>query len=667
MVASGRAWWGGWLLVLLGFVGLGGAGGPSAGAEEPAPASLVDWLKERREDASFEARARLYRERVGPEAYTGSSEQNSRLLQVLRGGGLKPAPREAPRPPGVPEVRRQVEVGGLKVLYDLSTLVLQLELPEDVRFEGDGWQVRTPKPERVEDAAIFPRLPVEQLGFVSAAVLAQKAKQFDDGLYAAVELAVQAGPQGKGALLQRLRERLNAAGARDEAAQVVEAAARLGAVDGPGVQGIEREVRTRLAKFQATAERSKPLGFYTWSKALARIFQQDRMLQSPLHEPGLLLGALRADPLAQEAYRRLLGLYEGLTNPYVGSDLRPWLDAPSSALPAGGVYLLPPSRAHETDLAKLLWGASGVPEGANLFDELIRAVRAGTVSLEPSASSGWYDRQTWALEPLLRPELTPEARHLDLGPRYRDHLAKLFKGLLALTRETHVKQLEGPSITSPAPPRRWPIHVRLPFTLEPLPTHYERRAEAYAFVRGVLTKHLGPDGLASLKRLTAEGPVALGLAAELEQMESLMRGAAETSRAELGLPPGTEAAATAALESWTRWRAGLATDPDLARDARMMVPVFYDLERRKTKVWVFLGWTRQALEAAIKTPPQLLESTPLVALPTWDGNVFFHVEAGEIHAPVVAEVYVTQLLDRAEFRAHCDRFKTRSAILTNLR
>jgi hypothetical protein len=33
----------------------------------------------------------------------------------------------------------------------------------------------------------------------------------------------------------------------------------------------------------------------------------------------------------------------------------------------------------------------------------------------------------------------------------------------------------------------------------------------------------------------------------------------------------------------------------------------------------------------------------------------------------MAEVYVSQLLDRDEFRRHCDRFKTREAILANLR
>jgi hypothetical protein len=35
--------------------------------------------------------------------------------------------------------------------------------------------------------------------------------------------------------------------------------------------------------------------------------------------------------------------------------------------------------------------------------------------------------------------------------------------------------------------------------------------------------------------------------------------------------------------------------------------------------------------------------------------------------PVTAEVYVDRILNRDEFRAHCDRYKTPSAILRNLR
>ena len=35
--------------------------------------------------------------------------------------------------------------------------------------------------------------------------------------------------------------------------------------------------------------------------------------------------------------------------------------------------------------------------------------------------------------------------------------------------------------------------------------------------------------------------------------------------------------------------------------------------------------------------------------------------------PVTAEVYITQILNRDEFRKHCDTYKTQSAILKNLK
>ncbi len=168
------------------------------------------------------------------------------------------------------------------------------------------------------------------------------------------------------------------------------------------------------------------------------------MLQSPM-EPAdarSVIEALASSPASLAIYRRMLRCYERLTNAYAYPDLRPMLE-PSPAAPGKEpVYFLPPSRAHETDLAKRLWGQTGVPEGANLMDRLIEEVQAGRLSLEPTATSGWYDRQTWSLEPLLRPDATPEAAHLNLGKNYRAYLVELFKGLLALTRETHVKQLD---------------------------------------------------------------------------------------------------------------------------------------------------------------------------------------------------------------------------------
>jgi hypothetical protein len=656
--------------LVLAALALGGLTGASATADDP-PVSVVDWLKAKGEDASLEARRAAYARLVGGGAYTGSAEQNVLLLRALTASRGAPGarPTSANGAQTAPRTLRQHDV---EVTYDPSSLVLHLELEVDVRWAGGRRSPMDPTPqERVEEPAVLPTLPRDGATFVSAAVLAQKAKQFDDGLYAAVEEAFEVGDDGKREMLRRIRARLAAAGARDRGAEVVEAAARLGAVPGNGPDGIEAAVVGRLAEFEGDAKRSKTIGFYPWPDELKRVFRQDRMLQTELERKDVrsVVEALDADPAARATYVRMLTCYERLTNPYASADLRGMLGRATGPASDDRVRVLPPSRAHETELAKRLWKDRPIPEGANLMDLLVAEVQSGKLSLAPTAASGWYDRQTWAYEPLLRPESTPEAPHVTCGERYRKYLVELFKGLLALTRETHVKQLEcWASAMAMARPAKSPISVELPFTVEPLPTHYARRADAYAFVRTVLEQTFGPASVAALHRLTADGPVSSDLATELTFMETLFRGAAEVSRAEIGAPAGGKGPEVEAARSMFRWWTGTyGFDPDLAADARMMVPVFFDAERQQTKVWVFLGWTRQALRTSVLKQPRVLKAEKLTELPTWDGQVNFYVPGTALYAPVVAEIYVTRILDRTEMRRRCDERKTRSAILASLR
>ena len=315
------------LLVCLA-IALGGAAGGPAVADD-TPVSVVDWLKAKGEDASLEARRGLFARLVGGEAYVGSAEQNVRLLAAL----VSPsgtAGRGATLAGPAPAQPRLVQLEGLEVTYDLGPLVLSLELAEDLRWANpEGAIGNAPRvPDAVEEPPVLPTLPAETPGFVCAALLAQKAKQFDDGLYAAVEEALQTGPDGKRDLLRRLRERLTAAGARDAGTEVIEAAARLGAAPGPTPAVIEPAVVRRLAAFEADPKRSKPLGFYPWTHQLKQVFRQDRMLQTGLSvtEAKSVVEALRADPVARATYVRLLRCYERLTNPYAYRDLRALLE-----------------------------------------------------------------------------------------------------------------------------------------------------------------------------------------------------------------------------------------------------------------------------------------------------------------------------------------------------
>jgi hypothetical protein len=101
----------------------------------------------------------------------------------------------------------------------------------------------------------------------------------------------------------------------------------------------------------------------------------------------------------------------------------------------------------------------------------------------------------------------------------------------------------------------------------------------------------------------------------------------------------------------------------------MMVPVFYDMQRKKTKIWAFLGWAPKAVSISFAKEPKVEEIRDKADKPVTDEDVEVHFvgDYGELMYPVIAEVYVTKLLDRDEFRRHCDLYKTRSAILGELK
>ena len=563
-----------------------------------------------------------------------------------------------------------------RVTLDLSRQVLRLSVPEDRSFDY---------PPKAVEAPLLPSFAATGLDtsqFAPAAALALKAKQFDDGLYAAVEMATSAGigrfPAKRDFLLKLLRALQS--DSNRTAAAILAAAARL---DGQRPQ-VSAEVAAQAEELQkeflANELRSKPLGFYTWSKELASIFQRDRMLQTEIKEEAArpLAAALARDEKLLMAYTSLLILTEKLTNPLAWSDLRESAqELKEGRTPdfSGRLSLFPPSRAHETDLIKKLYGDRPIPEGFNLADEMVKRIRVGTLDLRPSATSGWYDYQTYALEALVAPDRMPESKHLALDESYRKELVGLFKALLALTRETHIKQLEVPMAGAAALPARVMLHIYPHLTLEPLATYYLRRARSYRFVREVCQGAFGPEGLEHLRRLTAAGPVNLSLLAELRLMDALFQGAYLQTCEEIGMKPeeagglGSPKEASADRALLGAWLASVGKDPDLGNDVRMMVPVFYDVIRKKTKVWAVLGIATRPLEvsyASVPTVEQIEGPDGKVVKPN-DVEVVFEEESRRIAYIASAEVYVSRLLNRKEFRDHCDQYKTYQAIVSNLK
>jgi hypothetical protein len=118
----------------------------------------------------------------------------------------------------------------------------------------------------------------------------------------------------------------------------------------------------------------------------------------------------------------------------------------------------------------------------------------------------------------------------------------------------------------------------------------------------------------------------------------------------------------------------------------MMVPVFCDVERRKTKVWAFLGWRTTSVNVYYRVEPTVLgvdarqqpETADRLSVlrqkfrklpqgsPAGPPPIAFGADCYEFAVPAMAEVYVDRLLNRDEFREHCDRHRTREAIVANL-
>lgn len=571
---------------------------------------------------------------------------------------------------------RTVITGGFTVELDLTSQVLAVTAPIDRDFDYRGGF----EPGLAEARLRATLGQTNKTNFLSASVLAQKAKIFDDGLYAAVEVAAQNGAgrhAGKASLLSSLGRALVETDplVAGNAQELLLGAASLGKVPvEPILPSVEPHVRRAVEQFLADEMRSKPISFYTWSEQLRNIFQQDRMLQGEIDAAGIkaIANALLRDPEARSAYENHLRLVSRLTNPFVKPDLRKVLEAMdrnSADVAADDVAFFPPSVAHETNIARKLYGDKLIPEDFVLADEMIRQIRSDELNLEPRDDSGWYDYQTWSLEPLVIPERMPESKCLYLDDEYRKLLLELFKGMLSLNRETHVKQLEVPLCGAAAGGREEKVFIDInpALSAEPLVTHYLRRAVGYRFIRTVLEEAFGIRALQGMHRLTRSGPVTTSLADELSAIETLFFGAHVRVSRELGLTPdtvlGSNGSASYAADQFASWISNLSSDEDLSVDLRAMVPVFYDVERRKTKVWAFLGWADRSITISFVQPPKATIRDLNGECVSRPPEIRWGLLYEQLQYPVTAELYVDRILDRDEFRKVCDSCVTRSAIL----
>jgi hypothetical protein len=583
--------------------------------------------------------------------------------------------------------------------FNQSAAVIRLDVPM-IRPDSEA-ELLTLYPSYAAAAAVSQKHGRTLLPSVN--LLDGKAKQFDDGLYAALDQAYYRGLDGKlhghVQLVERLYEKV---GKDSPAAPFLAAGLELAGVQVAVADTAQKDalVRELLAREVA----SKPIGFYTWNETLAACFRFLRFFQRQFGADELAVPLALAQALAQDEalladYRKAVDFYAKLTNPYSCLSVADLVgqkpaDASSFAalckekhVPHAAVALFPLSTARETVLFEKLF-PTGLPENADLMRELVRRIRSGEIDLKPGPNSGWYEYQVYALETFLLPEKGEERSKLLLTKAYKKRMLEAFQALVTKRRETHLRQMEFATMAFHPPAK---VSPRL--RVEPCPSYYLRTARAYAFLADFLEAAVGQETLRALHGLKQGGERRPDLLGELHDMRDLFYGLYLVSADDIGLKPAFLEKEPVDVEKCygraTAWLPKALEDEDLAADTRVSVPIFVDPGRGVTRLWATLGVRLAKLDASYARPPQIKLAPEALKKDPQDRQPLGHragnqpgakndwqpVEShtlAESHylIPVdqFAEVELTQsrVLTREELRAVCDREKTKEAIVAAL-
>lgn len=499
-----------------------------------------------------------------------------------------------------------------------------------------------------------------------------KAKQFDDGLVAALDQAWLRGIEGHlTSHVTLVRRVLDRVGPSSRAAPFL--AAALDLAGAPANVADEPRMRALRDGFLEDELRSKPVAFYAWSETLARCFRVVRFLGTEFPREDAVVreiaAALATDEPLRRDYDDAVAFCAGLTNP---PSCRP-MTMLAGAKPEDTIAFLPPASMREDDLFARLF-PRGIPPAAGLMKELIRRVRSGEVDLTPRADGGWYDRQTFALETLLLTDRSDERAKVAFNASYKQRLLQAFAALLTKRRETHaahkrVLELGDTGWELPKP------EIRPRLRVEPCLTYYLRTARAYSFLADFLESAVGTDALHALHGLREGGERPLDLATELRSIRDLFYGCYLVGAQDLGmkprLAPDEPVDAPRCRDAALAWIAHAYEDPDLAADTRVCVAVASDRSRPVTRIWGTLGVRLVKLRVSYGQRPRFRRAG---STESWsEAFADRRSSSAPVPAAVVylvpvdefAEIELPRLgvLTREELRAVCDRERTRDEIV----
>jgi hypothetical protein len=514
----------------------------------------------------------------------------------------------------------------------------------------------------------------------SVQMVDQKVKAFSDAAYAAIDLFTQREADrlggGRQVFLEGLLQKCLADGAK-EATSYVAAALQLSGAEPtlpPDVAALADGMRTN---FLADPYASKPIGFYTESEALQRVFQQNRFCQQNLFD---LFPPPVADAIASDiarllndstdlalAYDAILALQGRTTNPPGDGFTGPKEYTQKTPEQYGHIALFPPSGSKENALYSVIYGTPELPN-ENIMNRLICcAIQEGNVDLMPNENSGWYDYQVHALETLLVPERGQEGDKLLLSKAYKERLLEAFRTILTKQRETHIGHLDSAPAGSAPPMPDEPTIVTPDISLEPTATFYLRSARALRFLETAVTAILGEADYATIT-LANGAP----LTEALPEVAQLLYGLYFKVCDDLGMPPELlpdeitpEQIARARVDA-ENWLKAPGQDKTFAADIRYIVPVMADAGHTEVRYWMTTGIRLEKVKAEYVREPQFrLDGEVLRDRDTQEYNGIT-LAPREFYLPVEKFAEATgpsTPYTREEFRALCDAAGSREAVI----
>ena len=577
------------------------------------------------------------------------------------------------------------QVSELKAVFDPA--LVDKRLLDEWEVNSSGATLKLDCPDMKVDRN--PELDQLYPGYIDAIAAAKKsrydllpsanlvdgaAKQFDDGLYAAIDVAVFSGKvPGMTSPVAVVEKVAAALPSKSEAVAFLAAALELAGKQIEIDPSLENSKSKWRSDFDQNELLSKPIGFYTWNEDLKWIWKFSKFLQHEFVDdkiPNELAAVIRGDAALLSDYQALMRHANNMTNPanclsldqlQSGKTLHDLSQLHN--VPAEAVAFFSASSSKENELFERLF-ANGLPQGVNLMSVLIQKVLSGDVDLQPREGAGWYDHQVSALETLLLPSKGAENDKLLFTAKYKKRLLEAFKSMITKRRETHARQLAALKEAS-AP--RLPTVVRPRLRVEPCASFYLRTARAYRFVENYLESSLGRESLNQLVGLRETSDRGMPLGNELANIRNRFYGLYLIVCDDIGMQPefadGETVDVDACYDLAQLWLDEIESNIDLGLDTRVSVPVGHNSMENTTRLWSTIGVRLAKLDVSYINPPRIRPQGEL----EWQDVKSRSVKRSSyvIAVDEFAELTIkgARTFNRDEFRAFCDQHKSREAIV----